>query len=258
MLFVLSVLLYGVSGCASRGRAGLAAPDIRRDSLAITNETKWVYAVDPATGGMRHEPRTPPPTYSLRCFALSRTVKQFHAHATFVPGEPVADEATYRRLVRDVVRKSPRSVSPPDERIEIPGYDGLNRFSAAWPALFQQECGGVWSSYVQRGHWRMVFPFGRRSQEREAGALLEGVREWRLPAVHLVDFPRLRMNHAVVLFDATETESEIGFVTYDPNSPGSSVTLTFDKVRRRFVMQPVAYFPGGDVSVYEVYCNGAR
>lgn len=189
---------------------------------------------------------------------MSRTVKQFHAHATFARDEPTADEATYRRLLRSVVAKSPRTVSDADERIIVPGYDGLHSFSAAWPKLFQQECGGIWTSYLQRGHWRMVFPFSRKSQEREAEVLLQHVRDWRMPVVHIVEFPKLRMNHAITLFDAVESGGEIRFRAFDPNSPESPIALNFDKARRQFVMPRVEYFPGGDVSVYEVYIDGTH
>jgi hypothetical protein len=99
----------------------------------------------------------------------------------------------------------------------------------------------------------MILPFGREGQRREAQALAQGVREGRAPVVHLVDFPRLRMNHAVVFMDVSEAEGDFRFTAYDPNSPDQPVTLRFDGRNGRFEMQPVAYFLGGPVSAYEVY-----
>ena len=249
------VLLALVTGCARRGTSGLSRLEYPRDTLAITNETQWVYGQDPVTGKQVHVVRDPPPTYSLRCFVLSRTVKLFHAHAEFAPSEPPLDEAGYRARIREVVGRSPRRASGPGKRVVIPGYEGLHVFSAAWPKLFQDESGAAWESYVQRGHWRMIFPFSRKHQRREVLALAEGVRDGRSPVVHVVDFPGLRINHALVLLAVVETGGDYHFQVYDPNTPGRTVELRFDGRRAQFVLAPVSYFIGGDVAVYEVYCS---
>jgi hypothetical protein len=224
-----------------------------RDTLAITNETRWIYGKDPNTGAQVHVVRDPPPTYALRCFVLSRTVKRFHAHAVFKPDAVRLEEAAYRERIRAVLRRSPRTRSEAGEAVVIPGYDGLYAFSEDWPRLFQEECGKGWESYVQRGHWRMVFPFGRRGQEREAATLAAGVRDGRAPVVHLVDFPGLKVNHAAVLCDVRQEGVDWLFQMYDPNTPAVPVELRFDGTRRRFVMAPAPYFVGGDIDVYEVY-----
>lgn len=248
-------VVFLLAGCVVRKPDGLRPIQYHRDTLAITNETRWIYGVDPATGKQVHVVRDPPPTYALRCFVLSRTVKLFHGHARFEAALPRLDEAGYRRLVRQVVARSPRRRSSPEKAVVFPGYDGLNSFSRDWPRVLQEECGAAWESYVQRGHWRMVFPFSRRHQVREADALAAGIRAGRVPVVHLVDFPGLRMNHAVVLCGVTESATGYVFEAYDPNIPGEPVSLYFDRGRRRFVMPPVPYFLGGDIDVYEVYCG---
>jgi hypothetical protein len=245
-------------GCASRGPSVGRPLKFPAGTLAITNETHWLYLRDPASGTQRSVRRDPPPEYALRCFVLARTAKQFHAHADFAPERARPDEAAARRLVRQVVGRSPRSVSPSGRRVVIPGYPDLHWFSEAWPRVFQEECGGAWQSYVQRGHWRMILPFTRRSQEREAAALAAGVRAGRAPVVHLVDFPRLRMNHAVVFFEAVDAGPDIRFKAYDPNDPGTPIELVFHGSTGHFEMQPVAYFLGGKVSAYEVFCRGFR
>jgi len=253
------LLLAGwMVGCAARGPQERVPLSFPRDTLAITNETRWIYRKDPVTGGQVHVVRDPPPTYSLRCFVLSRTVKQFHAHAVFEPGAARLDEEGYRARIRSVVRRSPRGWSPPDKAVVIPGFDGLYAFSEAWPRLFQEECGKEWESYFQRGHWRMIFPFGRRGQEREAATLAAGVRDGRAPVVHLVDFPGLKVNHAVVLWDARKEGADWIFQMYDPNRPGVPVELRFDGTRRQFVLGPLPYFVGGNVDVYEVYRGWLR
>lgn len=246
------------AGCASRGPVVLRPLEFPRDTLALTNETHWVYQIDPASGTQRSIRRDPAPSYALRCFVLSRTVKQFHLHAAYAPERSRPDEAEARRLIRRVVGRSPRKGTPSEDRVVIPGFPGLHEFSAAWPRIFQEECGGAWQSYLQRGHWRMIFPFGRGGHLREAASLAEGIRQGRSPVVHLVDFPRLRMNHAVVFFDVEEAGPEIRFQAYDPNNPGQPIRIVFHRESGRFEMQPVAYFLGGPVSAYEVYHGWLR
>jgi hypothetical protein len=119
--------------------------------------------------------------------------------------------------------------------------------------LLKAESGGAWQSYFQRGHWRMIFPFSRTHQENTARALVNSLKQNRPPVVHLVRFPQLSINHAVVLFDVAETETEIRFAAYDPNKPEKPTTLTYDRARRTFNLPANDYFIGGRVDVYEIY-----
>jgi hypothetical protein len=63
------------------------------------------------------------------------------------------------------------------------------------------------------------------------------------------------VNHAVVLFGVTETPERYVFDAYDPNLPDEVLTVTFDRARRTFSLPPTAYFVGGPVNAYEVYCR---
>jgi hypothetical protein len=85
--------------------------------------------------------------------------------------------------------------------------------------------------------------------------LLADLKENRPPVVHLVRFPQLTINHAVVLFDATESEKEIRFTAYDPNNPKIPVPLTYNRASRTFEFPANDYYPGGRVDVYEVYLD---
>lgn len=240
-----------VVGCAGRQPAPVRAFQFPRDTLAITNETRWSYGADPVTGAQVHVAKDPPPTYTLRCFVLARAVKLFHLHAEFDPAGERLGEAEYRRRIREVHRRSRHRASR--ERVMFPGYAGLNEFSAAWPRLVQEECGAGWESYFQRGHWRMVLPFTRGGQVREAERMVGRLREGHAVAVHVVDFPGLRVNHALVFHAVEEVPGGWRFRAYDPNLPGQEVELRFDAARRRFRMQAVPYYLGGEVNVYEVY-----
>jgi hypothetical protein len=256
-----------LSGCAGthRGSAGTpaglpadcqAGPPVNfnfsRDSFAFANDLVWSYSFD-AQGRWTAHARDPKPDYSLHCFVLARSSEQFFKFARFDPQQPIADDATYRRLVKKVVSISPRKHLPPSEKIVVPGYADLKEFSTAYEKLLKEECGGVLQSYFQRGNWRMVFPFSRHEQEKMAKQLLASVRQDGIAVVHVLRFPSLSINHALLLFGATESNKEIAFSAYDPNNPAQPVALTFYRTNRSFVLPVTHYYPGGRVDVYQVY-----
>ena len=78
----------------------------------------------------------------------------------------------------------------------------------------------------------------------------------RPPVIHLVRFPRITINHAVVVFAAFPTESGIRFLTYDPNYPDEPQALLYERQTRSFTFGPNKYFGGGLVNVYEIYRSG--
>lgn len=226
--------------------------DFQKDTFSFANELTWDYHYD-SNGHWTSHKRSPKPDYTLHCFVLARSARQFFDHARFDPNQPVADEKTYRRLIRRVVWISPRKRLPELQKIVIPGYADLRSFSAAHEKLLKAQCGSAWQSYFQRGNWRMIFPFSRAKQARMALQILSHLRPDHPVIVHLLRFPQLSINHAVVLYAARETKREIQFTTYDPNNPESPITLTFDRATRMFVLPATNYFPGGALKAYEVY-----
>jgi len=96
-------------------------------------------------------------------------------------------------------------------------------------------------------------PFSRGGQEKEARALVKEIHNNRPPVVHLIKFPQLTINHAVLLFDVRETERTIEFTAYDPYEAEHPVPLLFDRATRRFSFGRNPYFIGGPVNVYEIY-----
>ena len=243
-----------LSGCASSRPA--AAPALHfnfaQDTIAYPNELVWEYRFD-EHGRWVHNRRAPNPGYTHHCFVVARAAKQFFEHARFDPTQPVADADTYRRLIRKVVSISPRKDLPAGAKIVIPGFANLREFSRAQEKLLKAGCGGAWRSYFQHGHWRMIWPFSRRHQKKMAEELVNDLKQNRPPVVHLVRFPSLAINHAMLLFDFTENEKEIGFAAYDPNSPDHPAELTYDRTTRAFSLPTNFYFPGGRVDVYEIY-----
>jgi len=252
------MLLLVLSGCAGHAvrHTSFSRPFVLgQDNFVYRNDLVWLYYVDPGTGEWTHRPREPKPDYTHHCFVVARAARQFFQHARFDPSQPVADTATYRQLVHEVATTSPRRLLPPEKVIVIPGYTNLLQFSQAHERLLKDECGSFWQSYFQRGHWRMIFPFSSGHQQRTADELLDALRRNRPPVLHLVRFPSLSINHAVLVIGSEETEEKIRFAVYDPYEPTNPVNLEFDRKQQRFSFPRNAYFIGGRVDVYEVYCS---
>jgi hypothetical protein len=184
---------------------------------------------------------------------VARTARQFYQHAQFHPEEPKTTRGHYEQLIRKILARSPRDPGEPDRRIVIPGYNDLRQFSAEFEHVIKAEAGSAWQSFLQRGNWRMILPFSRRHQARTAERLQAAVRADRPPLVHLVCFPSLTLNHAILIFDARAGADGIEFRAYDPNRMDAPARLIFDRHTQRFSFDANHYFAGGPVNVYEVY-----
>jgi hypothetical protein len=256
-LRLLVAVLAFCAGCASpRDKTAGPRPfKFGSDSFAYANELVWEYHHD-ASGRWTHRRRQPPPEYTHHCFVVVRAARQFFELARFDPAQPRASDAVYRGLIRRVMSCSPRAVATAAGRVIIPGYADLRAFSAERGKLLQAECGGAWESYCQRGHWRCILPFTRGGQAGVAEELVRDLERNRPPIVHLIRFPQLSINHAVLLFDAQESADQIRFLAYDPNKPDSPGVLTFNRATQWFDFPGNDYYRGGRVNVYEVYRGG--
>ena len=250
----LCFLLLVAAGCATSTTSKPSRCfNFQTDTFSYSNQLVWEYSLDPATGKTVTSKREPPPTYTHHCFVMVRAARQFFDHADFDSTLPRA--TNYGKIVRKVLDRSPRKPSPDDKKIVIPGYANLRDFSRDHAQLLQRECGGAWQSYFQRGHWRMVFPLSRRQQQSTANKLLAALeREQRPQVIHIVRFPSLAINHALLLYAVESSEGEIRFLAYDPNNADSATTLTFNEAQRRFTFHANTYFPrGGRVDVYPIF-----
>ena len=222
-----------------------------RSTEAFANETVWEYHDDPPSGRQQWTKRDPRPPFSLRCGPMARAVRQFYQNARFDPAAQRADDATYERLVLAVMASDPRRARA--ERIVIPGYPDLRSLSAEHAGLIQAHISGAWSSQLQRGNWRMIFPFTRAHQAATMRKLAREVAVGEAPIVHVLRFPNITMNHMIVLYAAEESPAEVRFLAWDPNNAAAPIVLTYDRVARRFSFPQTLYFPGGPVRVYEIY-----
>jgi len=101
----------------------------------------------------------------------------------------------------------------------------------------------------------MILPIGRAHQENTAQRLLNAVAANRPPIVHLVLFPKLTINHGMVIFGATESATQIEFHAYDPNDSEKPTSLNFDRVTKSFSLPENRYWAGGTLDVIEIYRN---
>jgi hypothetical protein len=86
-----------------------------------------------------------------------------------------------------------------------------------------------------------------------AQQLKQSLRERGVPLVHLFRFPRITINHGIVLYGLTESERNMEFEAYDPNIPAHPVKLIYDRDRRKFSFPPSCYWGGGVLSVIEIF-----
>ena len=226
-----------------------------RDTFAFAHELVWKYHFDPVTGAMTTYNADPPPTYYHRCFVMVRATRLFFDYARFAPELPPADEQTCRKLIREIVSRNPRRTCAESERVVIPGYDGLRSFSRAHESLLKAECGAAWESYFVRSHWRMIFRVSGRFQEKMAEKLKRSLRQRGVSLVHLFRFPRITINHGIVLYGFTESAQAIEFEAYDPNIPEHPVKLIYERQRRVFTFAPNIYWGGGVLKVTEIFCD---
>ena len=245
--------------CACLGPSAILEPanerafKFGRDTFAFKNELQWIYhaGVSVYAGGVKE--RNPDAEYVLHCFVLSRSARQFFQFARFDPAAKQIDDHGYTELIRKVIALDPSQRAPATDRVVIPGYPDLHSFSKARESILKSELGSAANSFLQRGNWRMIFPFSHDHQEETAKSLLAEIRIDRPPVVHLVVFPELTINHAVLLYGAREERNRIVFKVYDPNSSSSPALLTYDRRTRTFDFPRADYFVGGMVDVYEVY-----
>jgi hypothetical protein len=243
-LLILSLALAG--GCSITRQPTPGRPfSLAQDSFAYRNETLWRYDWDSVTGEMHHSKNVPKPDYGLHCFVMARSAQLFFRHARFEPSQPRPSESELKALVRDMVHRQ--------RDVTIGGYANLHEFSAANERLLKQECGGAWRSYLQKGNWRMVFPFSRNHQARTATQLIDSIEKEGSRVVHVVEFPRLGLNHAILIYAFNRNANETTFQAYDPNNPAEPLQIKYSETTRQFEFPRTSYYIGGKVNIYQIY-----
>ena len=240
-------------------QASVAASDFRfdRDTLSFQNATVLKYKDGVPFLRARSASDDPANKYTRRCFVMTRTAMQFCKFARFDPrGAPLDDKALAAR-VRSVTRRQAWAAPlPENQRIVFPGYGNLRQMSEARARVFQENIGSGFITYFRPSNGRMLFQHSRKYQERTHTNLDAALSRGDVFIGYLSTYPKLSINHAVLVYARTEgrlaDELEHYFV-YDPNHAEAPRELTWSPRERAFAYQNDIDFIGGFVRVYQSY-----
>lgn len=250
-------LLLGFTSCVHIPPEEKAERSFRfkTDTLGFSNETVWSYDAQGNPIGAREDSKKTGKHYSRRCFVVSRAAVQFWKFARFEPQSPKLPPTELAQRIRKVARidvwKEPLPFS---KRIVFPGYSHLHEISSANPEVFQDHLGLGWPVYCRIANMPMILPPTRPGQAdlfRQINIELN----FNYPViVWLVDFPKLKINHAVVIYKKEQTKGDrTTFLVYDPNDHQQPKRIFYDARRKTFSFQKTFYYQGGDLDLRPLY-----
>lgn len=236
-------------GCASAPPAGSAsvAParfELEHDTFAFAN---LVRAERPGWND----------DFANYCLLVARAASQFFRFARFEPDRPTASPDEYGRLVREVLSRPPWDPPAPEaERVMIPGYPDLRSFSRAQEGVIKPALGSNVLSMFHVRTWRVGVDFPPDHQERLARELVVEVDAGRPAPLMITNFPHADLlNHSVLVYAHRPAQQGMDFLAYDPNDPGSPLTLYYDSAARAFWVGPLTYSPPGRVRAFRLYTS---
>ena len=236
---------------------GVIASDFRfdRDTFAFANQTVFEY--HEGHPSLRRGSSVRRDMYKRHCFVLCRTAMQFKKFARFDPRGAPLDDASLAARIRAVTHRQPWAEPlPQDQRIVFPGYKDLREMSKARRELVQLNIGHGWPSYFRISNARMIFQEGAGYQEETHARLNATLAREELFAGFLTTYPRLSINHSVLVYKRKSFSPNPGvetYLVYDPNHPESPRELTWSPHTRSFSYQKDWDFVGGYVRIYQVY-----
>ena len=230
-----------------------------RDTLAFQNATVLKYKNGVPFLRARSTTNDPANKYTRRCFVMTRTVMQFRKFARFDPsGVPLDDNqlaARIRAVSRHFAWQDPL---PGNERIVFPGYANLRQMSKARAEVFKENIGSGFITYFRPSNTRMFFQHSRKYQDRTHANLGDALSRGDLFVGYLSTYPKLSINHAVLVYGREKGRSgdELEhYLVYDPNHTEAPRQLTWSPRERAFSYQKDIDFIGGFVRVYQAYGN---
>jgi len=228
-----------------------------RDTFAFANQTVFEYHEGHAS--LRKASATKRDAYNRHCFVMCRTAVQFKKFARFEPRTSPLDDAALAARIRAVIRQPTWTEPlPENKRIVFPGYKDLKEMSKARRELVQLNIGHGWPSYFRISNARMMFQDGTGYQKRSHARLNAALARGELFVAFLTTYPRLSINHSVLIYKLKSSSPNPGvdrYLVYDPNHPESPRDLTWSARDRAFSYQKDWDFIGGFVRVYQVYGN---
>ena len=238
-------------------RASAVASEFRfdRDTFAFANQTVFEYHEGHAS--LRRGSATKRDAYNRHCFVLCRTAMQFKKFARFDPSSAPLDDTSLAARIRAVTHQTAwADPLPEDQRIVFPGYKDLREMSKARREVMQKSIGHGWPSYFRISNARMMFQQSARYQEETHARLNAALARGELFVGFLTTYPRLSINHSVLVYEQKSFSPNPGverYLVYDPNHPESPRELSWSPSTRSFSYQKDWDFIGGFVRVYQVY-----
>jgi hypothetical protein len=230
--------------------------DFTRDTFAFENATVLKYKNGKPTLE-RKSADDPPNDYQRRCFVMSRAALQFHKFAKFDRQNPPLNDTELATRIRQVARHGPwHPALPADQRVNFPGYANLREMSKARPKILQQNIGSGFATYFRLGNFRMFFEHSVKYQEKTHAHLDAILGRDDLFVGYLSTFPRLTINHAVLVYTRQPNRGGDGvehYLVYDPNHAEAPRELTWSPREHGFAYQKDIDFEGGFVRVYQSY-----
>jgi hypothetical protein len=238
-------------------RGSATATDFRldRDTVGFANATVFEYRE--GRPYLRQREKGEPKRYTRRCFVLCRTAMQFHKFARFDPHAPPLDDNALAARIRNVTRRPAWGEPlPTNQRVVFPGYANLRAMSKARREVVRANIGLGWPTYFRLGNFRMLFEHDSNYYKETHANLNAALARGELFTGFLTTYPRLSINHAVLVYKRKPASQNDGFeryLVYDPNHPESPRELTWSSHDRAFAYQKDWDFIGGFVHVYRVY-----
>jgi hypothetical protein len=249
---LLFALIASLAACATPAAhvltpdagASVAAPgfDFERDAFAFPNVIRARY------------PAGTKDLYANYCFVLARGLRQFAQFARFDPAGPHLSHDEYVELVRQVTARPPwKPALPAGERVVIPGYAGLREFSRAEEGAVKAGLNGRWWTWVHWTNWRVGFRATPEEQEQVAQEIVDELGAGRLVQLLITNWPKIELNHTVVVYAYRMNGPALELTVWDPNNPESPGLITFDTAERRFWATSVYDTEFGDIRAFRMY-----
>jgi len=221
------------------------------DRFAFANETVWNYV-----GGevAAQDDREPARRYTHHCFVMVRAALQFLKFARFHPGgEPLAHDELARRIKQVCVRPVWMPPLPRETKIVFPGFANLREISASAAGLFQDNIGAAWPIYFRPGNFPICIPVSPKGKAKLNDQMLRDLEMGYPTPLWIYNFPKLDINHTVLVYQATREQGRIRYQVYDPNFADEPKELQFDLTTQTFNFESTFYFKGGSVTPRAVY-----
>jgi hypothetical protein len=228
-----------------------------RDTFAFQNATVLKYKGGHPYWQVKASRENPANQYTRRCFVMTRTAMQFRKFARFDPSGAPLDDLELAAHIRAVVRRAPWHESlPENQRIVFPGYANLRQMSEARAEVFKQNIGSGFLTYFRPSNARMLFEHSRNYQQTTHANLDAALSHDDLFVAFLSTYPKLSINHAVLVYAQKKALAKDGlehYLVYDPNHAEAPRELTWSPGERAFAYQKDIDFIGGFVRVYQAY-----